>query len=303
MGEGRLGDEAGFRRGGEGAVVDEGQDVTQLVQLHRESLWNRKKIGLGRITRPVVPWRCAWVAIILIGALVGYLGGMFGKGGSAIATPLLAAAGVPAIVAVASPLPATVPGTLVAYRRYRHARPVRPVCHPYEPGGGYPGDAPRRVPATDWIAGGTLLVVTDVVVAHRPAHLVRGTPPEVGVDDPEHRGLRLVAVAAAVGLLAGLLANAGGFLLVPLYLAVLKLPVKTAFACSLAVASVSALPGTIVHAVRWARSTGGWPLSSGRRRSLSPGSGRRPRSASARLVWSASTAPASSCWARRLLIR
>jgi hypothetical protein len=61
-----------------------------------------------------------WVAIILIGALVGYLGGMFGKGGSALATPLLAAAGVPAIVAVASPLPATVPGTLVAYRRYRH---------------------------------------------------------------------------------------------------------------------------------------------------------------------------------------
>ena len=61
-----------------------------------------------------------WVAIVLIGAVVGYLGGMFGKGGSALATPLLAAAGVPAIVAVASPLPATVPGTLVAYRRYRH---------------------------------------------------------------------------------------------------------------------------------------------------------------------------------------
>ena len=34
----------------------------------------------------------------------------------------------------------------------------------------------------------------------------------------------------------------------PLYLAALKLPVKTALACSLAVASVLALPGTIVHA-------------------------------------------------------
>ena len=59
---------------------------------------------------------------------------------------------------------------------------------------------------------------------------------------------RTIAVAAAVGLLAGLLANAGGFLLVPLYLAVLKLPIKTALACSLAVASALALPGTIVHA-------------------------------------------------------
>jgi uncharacterized membrane protein YfcA len=51
-----------------------------------------------------------------------------------------------------------------------------------------------------------------------------------------------------VGLLAGLLANAGGFLLVPLYLAALRLPIKTALSCSLAVAAVLALPGTLVHA-------------------------------------------------------
>ena len=64
-----------------------------------------------------------WLAIIAIGAGVGFLGGLFGKGGSAIATPLLAAIGVPPIVAVASPLPATIPSTLVAYRRYRHLFP------------------------------------------------------------------------------------------------------------------------------------------------------------------------------------
>ena len=52
----------------------------------------------------------------------------------------------------------------------------------------------------------------------------------------------------AVGFLAGLLANAGGFLLVPLYLAALKLPIKTALSCSLAVAAVLAIPGTLVHA-------------------------------------------------------
>jgi uncharacterized membrane protein YfcA len=51
-----------------------------------------------------------WIAIALIGAAVGFLGGLFGKGGAAVATPLLAAVGVPAIVAVASPLPATVGG-------------------------------------------------------------------------------------------------------------------------------------------------------------------------------------------------
>ena len=58
----------------------------------------------------------------------------------------------------------------------------------------------------------------------------------------------IVAVAAAVGVLAGLLANGGGFLLVPLYLAAVRMPIKTALACSLAVASVIAVPGTIVHA-------------------------------------------------------
>jgi len=58
------------------------------------------------------------VAIIGIGAVVGFLGGLFGKGGSAIATPLLAAVGVPPIVAVASPLPAIVPGTMVAASAY-----------------------------------------------------------------------------------------------------------------------------------------------------------------------------------------
>ena len=71
---------------------------------------------------------------------------------------------------------------------------------------------------------------------------------EVVRDDVLQRALRLAAIAIAVGFLAGLLANAGGFLLVPLYLAALKLPIKTALSCSLAVAAVLAIPGTIVHA-------------------------------------------------------
>ena len=54
------------------------------------------------------------IAVALIGAFVGFLGGLFGKGGSAIATPLLALVGIPPIVALASPLPATIPSTLAA---------------------------------------------------------------------------------------------------------------------------------------------------------------------------------------------
>jgi uncharacterized membrane protein YfcA len=65
---------------------------------------------------------------------------------------------------------------------------------------------------------------------------------------PNPSSARLAMVAVCVGLLSGLLANSGGFLLAPLYLAVLRLPIKSALANSLAVACVLAVPGTVVHA-------------------------------------------------------
>jgi uncharacterized protein len=189
-----------------------------------------------------------WIAIIAIGAAVGFLGGLFGKGGSAIATPLLAAVGVPPIVAVASPLPATVPSTLVAYRRYRHlgigdsgvVRTSILVGIPATIAGAF---------ATRWISGDALVMITEVIVAAIGVKLLLApSPTEIVRDDVPHRKPRTIAVAVVVGLAAGLLANSGGFLLVPLYLAALKLPIKTALACSLAVACALAVPGTIVHA-------------------------------------------------------
>jgi hypothetical protein len=49
--------------------------------------------------------------------------------------------------------------------------------------------------------------------------------------------------------MSGLLANSGGFLLAPLYIVVLRIPIKAAFASSLVVAAALAVPGTIVHAL------------------------------------------------------
>jgi uncharacterized membrane protein YfcA len=188
-----------------------------------------------------------WIAILLIGAAVGFLGGLFGKGGSAIATPLLAAVGVPPIIAVASPLPATIPGTLVAYRRYHRLGISDPEVVRWSLAVGVPATIIGAL-ASRWVGGGPLVTITDIAVAVIGLRvLLRPDEGEV-VRDLEHRRLRMVLVAAAVGLAAGLLANAGGFLLVPLYLAILKLPMKTALSCSLAVASVLSVPGTIVHA-------------------------------------------------------
>ena len=58
----------------------------------------------------------------VVGIVIGFLGGLFGKGGSAIATPLLSLLGYPGFIAVASPLPATSPGTLVASGEYWESR-------------------------------------------------------------------------------------------------------------------------------------------------------------------------------------
>jgi uncharacterized protein len=189
-----------------------------------------------------------WILIIAIGAAVGFFGGMFGKGGSSIATPLLAAVGVPAIVAVASPLPAAIPGLIVAYLPYRRLgfvdrdllRWTLIVGVPATMAGAY---------LSRYTSGDLLVVVTELIVAALGVRiLVHPETREVVAFELPHRRARIVAVALAVGLVGGLLANAGGFLLVPLFLAVLKVPIKTALACSLAAAAILAGPGTLVHA-------------------------------------------------------
>jgi uncharacterized membrane protein YfcA len=195
-----------------------------------------------------------WVAVAAIGLVIGFLGGLFGKGGSAIATPLLAAVGVPAIIAVAAPLPATIPSTLAAGSVYRKAGLIDWRIVRWSLAFGIPATVAGAI-ATRWIGGAALVTATDCLLvalglrfllARRNAHgdAAAGTGSTRERRDP----LWLLAtVAIGVGLVSGLLANSGGFLLAPLYVAVLRLPIKAAFASSLAVAAVLALPSTIVH--------------------------------------------------------
>ena len=88
-----------------------------------------------------------------------WLGGLFGKGGSAVATPLLYLVGVPAIAAVASPLPATIPGTLVAADAYRRAGMIDRRTVLWSCGAGLPATVLGAL-ATKWIDGSALVVAT-----------------------------------------------------------------------------------------------------------------------------------------------
>ncbi len=104
--------------------------------------------------------------------------------------------------------------------------------------------------ATRWIGGDALVTATELVVtALGVRFLLRpGDPHEIAVRPRAYR-TRMVVVAATVGVLSGLLANGGGFLLAPLFVVVLRLSLKQSFATSLAVAAGLAIPGTIVHAL------------------------------------------------------
>jgi uncharacterized membrane protein YfcA len=191
--------------------------------------------------------------ILLIGAGVGFLGGLLGKGGSAIATPLLVAVGVPAMIAVAAPLPATVPGTLVAADRYRRHDLIDRDVLRWSILFGLPATVVGAL-LTQWVSGPTLVAITDVVVAVLGVRLlVRPSEPGVeggAIDVPmsvAERQRRTIAVAVATGFVAGLLANSGGFLLAPLFITVLGLRVRSALGTSLVVAACMAVPGTLVH--------------------------------------------------------
>jgi uncharacterized membrane protein YfcA len=197
-----------------------------------------------------------YVGALLTGVVVGFLGGLFGKGGSAVATPLLSLLGFPGFVAVASPLPATMPGTLIASAAYWRSNLLDWEVVWWSVAVGVPtiiiGSLLSQVTGAKPLLIATALLVLGFGLSflffpeekvlpqakHSAGERVR----------PSHWKLRLTSVSAAIGLVSGLLANSGGFLLAPSYARFLRQPIKRAFACSLAVSAALALPGTIVHA-------------------------------------------------------
>ena len=112
------------------------------------------------------------LAVAAIGAVVGLLGGVFGKGGSAIATPLLSLIGIPPIAAVASPLPATIPSTLSASYAYWRERLIDWRVVTWSAAVGVPATVAGAY-ATRWIDGSLLVTVAHHVVERFGHHAAR----------------------------------------------------------------------------------------------------------------------------------
>jgi uncharacterized membrane protein YfcA len=111
------------------------------------------------------------------------------------------------------------------------------------------------------LVGGPALLVASgvvlVVVGMRVMQPIEQSMREVGTRRRQNRPV-LVLAAAGMGLFTGLLANGGGFLLVPLYLLVFGLRMRQAVGTSLLVIVFLAVPTLATH---WALGHIDWAIS------------------------------------------
>lgn len=190
-----------------------------------------------------------WPAFVAAGAVIGLLIGLFGVGGSSIATPLLAVLGVSGLLAVASPLPATIPAALGAAIPYLRNGEARPRAAGWTLLGSIPA-AIAGAFLSQAIGGSPLLIASGIVLTIVGIRVLRPIAESMQAAGTVRRKNRmlLVAASAGVGLSSGLLANGGGFLLVPMYLIIFGLDMRQAAGTSLLVISVLTVPILAAHA-------------------------------------------------------
>lgn len=211
-----------------------------------------------------------WPFTVVAGAGVGLCMGLFGVGGSSVATPVLALLGAPGLFAVASPLPGTIPAALIGAQPYLRSGQARRKAAGWSLVGGVPGTIGGALLSR--VAGGPALLVISgfvlVVVGIRVLRPIDQERRDAGALRRQNRPL-LVAATALVGVFTGLLANGGGFLLVPLYLLGFGLRMREAVGTSLVVVAVLSVPTLASH---WALGHIDWPIAGEFAAGLIPGS-------------------------------
>jgi uncharacterized membrane protein YfcA len=197
-----------------------------------------------------------WAAVAALGLAIGVFSGLFGVGGSSISTPLLRIIfQTPPLIALASPLPVTLPTAAAGAAVYQSQKLINMRVVAWTAAGGVPSIVAGAL-LTRWVSPRGLMVMVGAAILVIGLEMIRSatrpntsTSPGAGGNlwrDPP-RG-RLLAVAVPIGFLSGLLANGGGFLFVPAFVLLFGANVRQAAATSLPCVALLALPGTITHA-------------------------------------------------------
>ena len=206
---------------------------------------------------------------VLAGLGVGVVFGMFGAGGSAFATPVLALLGVPGLLAVASPLPAMLPASYVGARRYLRSGNLDRRVAKLAVIGGVPGVLIGAL-ASNFVGGPNLLVLSGLLLLGIGVRFVLPDRAGAARRAAGRRDSTAIVVGASfgVGLLTGLLANGGGFLLVPVFVLVLGLTAVEAAGTSMVVVGILTVPTLATH---WALGHIDWTVAAGFAAGLIPG--------------------------------
>lgn len=190
-----------------------------------------------------------YVIVAAIGGLIGLSSGMFGIGGALIATPLLALyAGLPPFLALGTPLPAALPSAIsgsVVYHRNRLinlplALRILPAAVPFNLLGTW---------ATTLVSGDAIMFATGgFVLLVGGTFFIRGWLLKPAAESEPRIGWgKAIASGAAAGLLSGFLAIGGGIVLVPAFVKINRLPLKSALATSLLCVAALSVPGSVGH--------------------------------------------------------
>ena len=248
--------------------------------VRRERRDERERTRLGAAGRPsgeatfatYVSDLAVIVLTTIAGFLAGVLSGMFGVGGAVISTPAIRALGATPLDAVGSTMPAVIPSAISGALRYHREGLLQLRVVAVTAGVGIVASVGGAL-LTDSIPGDghVLMLFTAVLVGFSAIQLGR-RPPTVARDrrpmscSPRARptpaparsrrtrgtvrdaGWRLAVIGVAAGGMSGLLGVGGGIVMVPLFTAWIRLPLKQALGTSLACVGVLAVPGTITHA-------------------------------------------------------
>jgi uncharacterized protein len=214
------------------------------------------------------------LAVIILATIAGFgagvLSGMFGVGGAVLSTPAILALGATPIAAVGSTLPSIIPSAASGALRYRREGLLRTRVIVMTAGVGIAAAVGGALLADSIPGDGhPLMLLTAGLVGFSAFRL--GRPPAHDLE-PEavlvegetdagpgavivHRGQvrdnawRLALIGVLAGGMSGLLGVGGGIVMVPLFTAWIRLPLKEALGSSLACVGVLAVPGTITHAL------------------------------------------------------
>lgn len=200
------------------------------------------------------------IIVVPIGLLSGLLAGAFGIGGGIVSVPLVKhLLGVSAHVAIGTTLAVILPTAVMGAYTYLKSRKLVPslaaICGiPATIGtvfGSHYSHAIEGKHLMVALAVLMLLVGIDFVTGlGNKLKSKAGAEGEVFEFRLNSRSIcTAIFIGIIVGLLSGMLGIGGGFIMVPAFCYLLRLPLKVAFGTSLVVIAIVSLPGTLVHAM------------------------------------------------------